>query len=353
MIDKLKFLVSPHPTYMIFWVTGACNLSCSHCFNRSFQSRCGKDLTLGEVDAISRNMAHVKYLTLAGGEPLLRKDLSAIVRVFYKNNDLHMVNLVTNGWYTDRAQAFVAQTLKACPDLHISVGVSLDGPQDIHDHFRGREGSFRRAVETLKTLKQMAASKRLTLAACGTCHAGNITHLPGLAQYVQDKLGIPYYAGLIRGEALPDMGLKAVDPDDYKDLSRGIGFKGNVKLAPHYPFRHLRIAVDQMVEEIIYKSLKYNKKTVSCKAGKKGFVLTSDGGILLCEILDKHLGNVRDHQYDPYAVLNRPFSLEAMAEIRSSGCHCTWECFQRLNVVFSPKVYFRLGVHFLKTIASE
>jgi MoaA/NifB/PqqE/SkfB family radical SAM enzyme len=351
MIDEFKFLVSPHPAYLIFWVTAACNLSCAHCFNRSGRAALGPDLSLSEIASVSRSMAHVKYLTLAGGEPLLRRDLAAIARIFYRNNDLHMLNLVTNGWHTDRAIIFARQVLSDCPDLHLSVGVSLDGPEEVHDHLRGRAGSYTRAMETLKGLGNLAKTEhRLTVAACGTCHAANIDHLPALAKGVREDLGLPYYVGLIRGDDLPDMALKALAADDYRHLTRRIAMAQNLALASHYPFRHLRIAVDQMVEEIIYNSLKYNKKTVSCKAGRRGFVLRSDGEILLCEVLNTRLGNVRDHTYDPYSILALPASRTAMDRIVKTGCHCTWECFQRLNVVFSPGMYPKLVLRMVRNV---
>lgn len=354
MIDALKFLANPHPSYMIFWVTKACNLSCAHCFNRCYQAVSETDLSLGEIGKISKRMAHVKYLTLAGGEPLLRRDLAAIVRTFYIHNDLHVLNLVTNGWYTDRAGTFVREVLKECPKLHMSVGVSLDGPEAVHDRFRGKKGSYNRAVQTLRQLKIMGdQTDRLTVAACGTCHAGNKDHLLSLAGHVRSDLGIPYYAGLIRGDSLPDMGLKAVSPDDFKALTDALGFEQNISLAPHYPFRHVRIAVDQIVSDIIHTSLTKHRKTLTCKAGKKGFVLTSDGEILLCEILNTRLGNVRNHGYSPYAVLNLPESLKAMDQVKKTGCHCTWECFQRLNVVFSPHIYPKLLLRTLKNMMNE
>ncbi|GAB6097582.1 hypothetical protein JCM14469_38360 [Desulfatiferula olefinivorans] len=351
MIDEFKFLVSPHPAYLIFWVTAACDLSCAHCFNRIGRAALGPDLSLAEIEAVSRSMGHVKYLTLAGGEPLLRRDLTAVARTFYQNNDLHMLNLVTNGWHTDRAVAFARQVLSDCPGLHLSVGVSLDGPEEVHDRLRGRAGSYARAMETLKGLANLAETEhRLTVAACGTCHAANIDVLPDLAKRVREELGLPYYVGMIRGDDLPDRTLKEITADDYRALTRQIAMADNLTLAPHYPFRHLRIAIDRMVEEIIYNSLKYNKKTVSCKAGRRGFVLRSDGEILLCEVLNTRLGNVRDHAFDPYRILALTASRAAMERIKKTGCHCTWECFQRLNVVFSPGIYPKLALRMLRNV---
>lgn len=348
MTGDFTFLFSKHPVYMIFWVTGACNFSCAHCFNH-IRNNTGRDLSIDEIQRISKNMGHIKYLTLAGGEPLLRDDLTEIAKVFYTNNDVHMMNLVTNGWMSEKAEQDVSKILKDCPGVHISVGVSVDGPEPIHDHLRSKPGSFNHALETLNRLKQNPHyGERLTVAACGTYSTANASYLRDLALFFQEKMAIPYYVGLIRGKNVPDMGLMDIDADHYKKIVDEIGFRINTKLVKHYPFKHVRVAVDQVVSAIIYKSLKQNKQTVPCKAGRKGFVLTADGDVLLCEILNTVLGNVRDHGYSPYKILALEKSKAVIRDIMKNGCHCTWECFQRLNVVFSPVLYPRVLMEMLR-----
>ncbi len=58
-----------------------------------------------------------------------------------------------------------------------------------------------------------------------------------------------------------------------------------------------------IIGDVIYQSVKHNKMTVPCKAGKKCFVITADGQIILCELLNIVLGNIRDCNYDPMALL--------------------------------------------------
>ncbi len=344
MLNQFKFMVSPNPVYMVFQVTGDCNLRCRHCFNHECNNDKNTDLTLEEIEKISQNMGHVKYLTLAGGEPLLRNDLPEIASLFYRNNDLHVLNLVTNGWFSETVVKTAEMILEKCPGIHFSIGVSIDGPEDIHDSLRGRKGSFKRALLTVKELKKLvgqnkAAGERLTIAACATYNRQNKDSLTELAGFFRNELNVPYYIGLIRGNSLPDNSLADIDMDHYMRVLKDVNYSTYTELAKNYPFRHVRIAVDEIVSGIINRSRCDNEMTISCKAGKKGFVLTADGNILLCEVLDKHLGNVRTNNYSPYKILNSASSLLAMKKIKDEKCHCTWECFQRLNVVFSPSLY--------------
>ncbi len=344
MLDQFKFLISRNPVYLIFQVTGSCNLNCSHCFNHKCNTGEKTDLALSEIKKISLNMGHVKYLTLAGGEPLVRDDLPEIASLFYQNNDLHVLNLVTNGWFTDRVVNAAEMILGNCQGIHFSIGVSVDGPEEIHDRLRGKKGSYKRALATINALKKLKernrdAGRRLTIAVCSTYTRMNKDVLVELADFFRNEYSVPCYIGLIRGTSVPDKELLEIDMDHYMSVLKSVNYSSYTNMAGTYPFRHVRIAVDEIVSDIIYKSRKEKKMTVACKAGKKGFVLSADGNILLCEVLDKHLGNVRNNQYSPYSILNSADARLAMEQIKQENCHCTWECFQRLNVVFSPKLY--------------
>ena len=75
--------------------------------------------------------------------------------------------------------------------------------------------------------------------------------------------------------------------------------------------------------------------------------MAAGGDILLCELLDVKLGNIRENGYSLAAVLNNEQARREIHKINQEKCHCTWECFQRLNVVFSPGMYPGLAVRAL------
>lgn len=344
MATAFNFLFSRRPVYLVYHVTGKCNLFCRHCFNAVDRTAGDKDLSLDEIEQTVRQMGHIKYLTFAGGEPFLRDDLEKIASLFYRHNDIHLLNIVTNGWYTDRIAGFAKSVLEDSPGLHMSIGVSVDGPEEIHDSLRGRQGSWRHAIDTLESLQQFAgtgteAARRLTVAACGTYNRLNSDSLRSLAGFLRETLAVPFFAGLIRGDTMPEPGLTEIDMDHYMKLLEEINYAQYAGLAENYPFRHIRLAVDQVVSEMIYESRVNKRMTLPCQAGKKGFVLTASGEVLLCEILNRSLGNVRNFGYSPYRILDLAGSQNEIRNIRIRKCHCTWECFQRLNVVFGPSKY--------------
>ncbi len=123
--------------------TNRCNLSCLHCYSKS---------TLDEVDTLTTEQIKktilqmkkngVKFIIFSGGEPLTRKDLFEIAD-FCKENGI-ITYLSSNGLY------FTKGNVQRIVDTFNYVGVSIDGDESTHDHFRGLKGAF---VETLKAVK--------------------------------------------------------------------------------------------------------------------------------------------------------------------------------------------------------
>jgi len=78
------------PIYLIFFVTEICNARCKHCFGNfsNEKEKAKEELSLEEINKISKNMDNLLYLLPTGGEPFLREDLPDIINVFYRNNRL-------------------------------------------------------------------------------------------------------------------------------------------------------------------------------------------------------------------------------------------------------------------------
>ena len=129
----------------IWNLTNRCNLSCLHCYSKA---------TLESTDALSTDeifitmadMANsgIKFIIFSGGEPLTRSDIFDIAA---KARDLGIVTyLSTNGLYVHKSNV---EKIVAAFDY---IGVSIDGREETHDHFRGLKGSFKLSMEALKLL---------------------------------------------------------------------------------------------------------------------------------------------------------------------------------------------------------
>ena len=107
MSNKLVrwFKTLNYPSYIIFFVTAKCNASCKMCFYEDNMKKTVGDeneLTIEEYEKISKKIKTINILGISGGEPFLRDDLSEIVKIFYKNCSPLLVDLPTNGFFTER-----------------------------------------------------------------------------------------------------------------------------------------------------------------------------------------------------------------------------------------------------------
>lgn len=127
-------------------VTNRCGYRCRHCYNAGREQH---DLPLASWAKIARQLCDLSAvtITLSGGEPLLRKDLEGIIRLF---DDRSSVVLNTTGHGFDRSRA------SALKDAGLfGAGISLDSLDPaIHDLQRGVIGAFDTAVKAVGTARE-------------------------------------------------------------------------------------------------------------------------------------------------------------------------------------------------------
>ncbi len=85
-------------------------------------------------------------ITLFGGEPLLYKDIVSAVEIIKKAG--LRVNIITNGTLLSR---YASDLVRLGLD---EIIFSLDGPPEVHDRVRNREGVFRDAARGFKLLAE-------------------------------------------------------------------------------------------------------------------------------------------------------------------------------------------------------
>jgi radical SAM protein with 4Fe4S-binding SPASM domain len=132
--------------------TNRCNLSCMHCYSKADLDAVDT-LTTEDIfktlDKFKEN--GVKFLIFSGGEPLTRKDLYHIAN---RCKELGIITyLSTNGLYIGKNNA------QKIIDTFNYVGISIDGSEDTHDHFRGLKGSFVESMKAVKLLNSFEGSK--------------------------------------------------------------------------------------------------------------------------------------------------------------------------------------------------
>jgi radical SAM protein with 4Fe4S-binding SPASM domain len=131
---------------VVYNCTARCNLRCVHCYSVSDAS-CAKDemTTKQAVQFLSQLPdAKVPVALFSGGEPLLREDLPELLA--------HARQLGLRTVVSTNGTLITPEVAAQLADKHLNyVGVSLDGPEPIHDAFRRVKGSFAATLRGIRT----------------------------------------------------------------------------------------------------------------------------------------------------------------------------------------------------------
>ncbi len=144
----------PTPFLIVWNFTNMCNLRCRHCYQRA-EKPLPNELSLEEKLRIVRELdeAGVAALAFSGGEPTIHPHFLRVLSEASRRG--LYTSVATNGWTL--ADPNYARKLKKAGLRYVEVSIDSADPRK-HDKFRGLEGSWRRAVEGLKTAVKMGFS---------------------------------------------------------------------------------------------------------------------------------------------------------------------------------------------------
>jgi heme d1 biosynthesis radical SAM protein NirJ len=137
------------PPVVIWNLLRRCNLTCKHCYATSADSPFRDELDSAEALRVIDDLhdAGVRVLILSGGEPLLREDLFQLAA---HARDLGLfVALSSNGTLIDEGN--IERIAAARFDY---VGISLDGLEAVHDHWRQQAGSFAASLRAVDLCRE-------------------------------------------------------------------------------------------------------------------------------------------------------------------------------------------------------
>src|SRR5437879_3842629 len=135
------------PMSALFELTFVCNHACSFCYNCPTGQ---KEMTTQEVLDALQKLAdfNILYLTLTGGEPLVRRDFFEIAR---RARELGFaLRIYTNAYLIDEAMARKIRDIANPIEVEISTH---GGRPETHERLTCVPGSFKKVVDAVKHLR--------------------------------------------------------------------------------------------------------------------------------------------------------------------------------------------------------
>jgi len=345
---------------VILFVTSRCNAFCKTCFYWDQLNRPG-DLTRDQLERISLTMPLITDLWLSGGEPTLRRDVSEIIDIFVKRNEVQRVIVPTNGLAKKRTYEIVNRALAVNPGVNLYLNVALDGYGKTHDVIRGVPGNWEKTLDCIQSLYSLKEQygDRFRLNVNTVICAGNYSEVDKLAEFLWSNYRLDgHYFNIIRGDTKAGEEIKQVPIDILPRLYARVS-----ELTKRYGDRMFAgdSASTRFVKNIAYvgaitthyrtEAANFEHPTpwpMPCTAGETTAVIDYNGDVRACELRQK-FASLANYDYD-FGALWAAQSREREIEDIDGGktCWCTHVCFihdsmrhsRRALLTQVPKNYF-------------
>lgn len=329
--------------FLILYVTNRCNFRCKFCFySEEIEKGIKSDeLTVSELDQISKSIGPLLQLSLTGGEPFLRKELADITTLFLDKTNAKYITIPTNASMPERMLRYLQDILPRYPDNYFRVTFSIEGIESEHDDIRSMPGSFEKIKKSYRLISPLREQyKNLVLDSNSVYSARSEDSLLSTLQYLTknfkfDNLSVTYARGDI-----PDPKLKGSSEKKYVIINEYLeSLERTKEKRLLYPV--WRAARDVSRKNLI-DTVFQDKFVTPCVAGRKLIVIGETGDVYPCEILDKSMGNVRNYDYDLKKLLVAENNKQLRNWIVDTKCKCSFECALAANVIWNPTQYPKL-----------
>lgn len=271
---RAKALAEDVPLHMMLELTNHCNLWCRHCYITDRPPK--GELTLDEYKGILDQLAAAGslFLTLSGGEPLMRKDFFEIAACA-REREFSFV-LFTNGTLiTPR----VADRLQALCPQRVEISV-LGGQASTHDGVTQVKGSFDKALRGARLLQERGVKVQLKT----TWMRENIEESEQILSLVEEMDTTFRGASMVihrRDGSAETADLRATEAQLRAMAQRGYDRNPNKSIPP---------PPVPLTEE--------QKQNISpCGAGQTSCRIDSYGNVYPCAAIDIVLGNLREKDF--------------------------------------------------------
>lgn len=320
------------PMNYVISLTYKCNSNCKTCFIWQLYKKkpnlVNRELSFKEFEKIFKSIGkNVFWVTLGGGEPFLREDISEIVNSLQKYCSPQIINIPTNGLLTKTIKEKMESILSRNNKLsYFILNLSLDGLGKKHDKIRGVKNNFAQLIYTYRELKKLQNShKNLYVGFNTVISKYNINNFYEIYKFVNSLKPDSYLIEI------------AENRDEFLNIDRKIfpDFKKYLKVVNLMTTLSKSRETNKFVPLIIrifrnyYYSLtteifKNKKQVRPCYAGFASCHINPYGDVWPCCVLGrtKSMGNLRKVNYNFKKIWFSKKADEIRKFIKNKNCYC-------------------------------
>jgi radical SAM protein with 4Fe4S-binding SPASM domain len=229
----------------------------------------------------------------------------------------------------------------------VKLSLSLDDFEERHDAHRGVPGAFQRVLAAYRFAEERSDGRLMADIAI-TVTPDNWNHVGGLYAMLREAGVRNVTAILLRAAGASQTCV--VDGNvvaAYGQLAAAA--EADRRRAGTFPSHHrIREAVRSEKNSVVSDVLcgrPARTGPAACFAGSLFAVLSPEGQVLPCEVLDRTwaFGNLRDADFDFGKIWHSRGATSLRSRIRKQACQCTYECAWSVNVLADRTLLPRLA----------
>lgn len=328
------------PYRLTYSVTNRCQAHCTMC--NIWSKAADNELSLSEVDTLFSKANRFSWINLTGGELFQRPDITEIFLAVIKHSrNLYLLNFPTNGIQTNEIVTAVDAILTKTSLPKLIVSVSLDGPQQLHDHIRGVSGCWRSAITTFRELRERC-SDRFSVYFGHTIQSANLGKFDETLSACQDELGCitvndlhinlahssGHYYDNANTDAIPEA------EQAMREIER-ISNQKTQKLLDPVAF------IDRHYQKQARNYLKHGRVPFTCQAAAASCFIDPKGTVYPCSVFDSPLGSLREFDMDLYRLWHSTTRTNSRKSIINHACPACWTPCEAYQTILANLLHIR------------
>ena len=359
-LAKKGIIKTPQPVTLTFSITSACQSLCKTCniglvYQKNPKEVIEGDLTIEEIEKMFKNIGHVYFFNISGGEPFLRKEIVEIVQLACKYLKPKVIHTPTNALTPRLIERKTREILKWMKDnnyekIPFTIKPSYDGVGKDHDYVRGVDGNFEKLIETYKLLKELQKEYSNLKVGLGTVISKmNVDKIKDIADFAYTLEPDTYINEVAENRTEMFNEKDNITPEWYKYKEAISYFSNKTKqdMKKKRGLSRAMYAFRLVYYDLVVQILKKNEQVIPCYGGITNVHVNAKGEIWPCCVLgySKPMGNLKEYNFNFKKLWHSGQAKEVRKFVHEKKCACPLANQSYSNILMHTPSLFKVLRH--------